>query len=252
MNFLDAIILGIIEGITEFLPVSSTGHLILASALLKLSNTEFLKSFEISIQLGAILSVVVLYARTVLKNRELIWKTSVAFIPSCIIGLIFYKTVKQYLMGNQNIVALSFLIGGVFLILFELWQKNRRAGTTEISYKQAFLVGVFQMISMIPGVSRSAATIIGGMLLGIDRKSIVEFSFLLAVPTMAAASALDIMKSGSNFTGDEVRLLLVGFIVSFLVALLAVKVFLKFIQNHTFIPFGIYRIVAALAWFLLM
>jgi len=252
MNYLDAIILGIIEGITEFLPVSSTGHLILASALLKLSNTEFLKSFEISIQLGAILSVVVLYARTVLKNRELIWKTMIAFIPTCIIGLLFYKIVKHYLLGNQNIVAASLLIGGVFLILFELWQKKKPVGTSEITYKQAFLVGIFQMISMIPGVSRSAATIIGGMLLGIERKSIVEFSFLLAVPTMAAATALDIFKSGSNFTGNEIRILLTGFVVSFVVALIAVKVFLRFIQNHTFIPFGIYRIVAAIAWFFLL
>jgi undecaprenyl-diphosphatase len=245
MNLLDAIILGVIEGITEFLPVSSTGHLILASVLLKLSNTDFLKSFEIAIQLGAILSVVVLYARTLLTNRVLIQKTIVAFLPTSIIGLAAYKIVKHYLLGNEPVVIGALLIGGIFLILFELWQRKKKAGSKEISYRQAVLIGVFQTVSMVPGVSRSAATIIGGMLLGVERQTIVEFSFLLAIPTMGAATALDIYKSGPNFSMDQIQVLIAGFVVSFIVAMLSVKFFLRYIQNHTFIAFGIYRIILA-------
>ena len=253
MTLLDAIILGIIEGITEFLPVSSTGHLILASALLKLEDSEFLKSFEIAIQLGAILSVVVLYARSLIKDRVLVQKTLVAFLPTCIIGLLAYKLVKQYLLGNELIVVASLLIGGVVLILFELLHRKKPEGTKEISYSQAIFIGLFQCISMIPGVSRSAATIIGGLVIGIERKTIVEFSFLLAVPTMAAATALDIYKSASLFSSMEIELLAVGFVISFVVALLSIKFLLRYIQNHTFIAFGIYRIlVASLFWTLIL
>jgi len=252
MNLLDAIVLGIIEGIFEFLPVSSTGHLILASALLKLSNTEFLKSFEIAIQLGAILSVVVLYARTLITDRALIRKILVAFAPTCIIGLAAYKIVKHYLMGNETVVIASTLIGGICLIVFELWQRKREKGAKEISYRQALLIGVFQTIAMIPGVSRSAATIIGGMLLGVERKSIVEFSFLLAIPTMGAATTLDIYKNAASFSMGQIELLIAGFVVSFVVALLSVKFFLHYIQNHTFIAFGIYRILLACAFLLFL
>jgi undecaprenyl-diphosphatase len=250
MNLLDSIILGIVEGITEFLPISSTGHLILASAVLKLSESDFLKSFEISIQLGAILSVVVLYARSLLKNFELIKKTIVAFIPTGILGLAFYKVIKHYLLGNQSVVIATLLIGGILLILFEVWHRKRSQGSNEISYTQAFLIGLCQSVSMIPGVSRSAATIIGGMLLGIERKTIVEFSFLLAIPTMGAATGLDLLKSAHTFSMDQIEILAAGFIVSFIVALLAVKFFLRYIQHHTFIAFGVYRILLALAFYL--
>ncbi len=252
MKLLDAILLGIIEGITEFLPVSSTGHLILASALLRLSDSEFLKSFEISIQLGAILSVVVLYARTLLKDLRLVQKTIVAFLPTCVIGLLAYKTVKRYLLGNEYVVVLALFIGGIVLIGFELYQQKRQKGVTEISFLQAIWIGLFQCISMIPGVSRSAATIIGGMALGIERRTIVEFSFLLAIPTMTAATALDVYKSGASFSSGDIKMLLAGFATSFVVALLSIKFLLRYIQNHTFIPFGVYRIiVAALFWFLM-
>jgi undecaprenyl-diphosphatase len=251
MNFFDSIILGIVEGITEFLPISSTGHLILTSALLKLQESDFLKTFEISIQLGAILSVVVLYARSLLKNMELIKKTIMAFVPTGILGLIFYKLIKHYLLGNQKVVISTLFIGGLFLILFELWNKKRPEGSTDISYRQAFLIGLCQAVSMVPGVSRSAATIIGGMLLGIERKSIVEFSFLLAIPTMGAATGLDILKSAHMFTMDQVEILAAGFIVSFIVAMLSIKFFLRYIQHHTFIAFGIYRIVLAVAFLIL-
>jgi len=253
MNFLDSIILGIVEGITEFLPVSSTGHLILTSALLKLGNSEFLKSFEISIQLGAILSVVLLYARRILTDRATIQKVVVAFLPTAVIGLLAYKAVKHYLLGNPLVVIASLLIGGIILIVFELWQRKSPPQGKTISYTQAFLIGLFQSISIIPGVSRAAATIIGGLSVGIERKTIVEFSFLLAIPTMAAATGLDILKSGAHFSRFELELLATGLVVSFVVALLVVKLFLRFIQNHTFIPFGIYRILAAaLFWFLIL
>ena len=252
MTLLDAIILGIVEGITEFLPVSSTGHLILASALLKLKDSEFLKSFEIAIQLGAILSVVVLYARSLIKDRELVQKTIVAFLPTCIIGLLAYKLVKQYLLGNELIVVASLLIGGLILILFEWFQRGKPEGSKQITYSQAIYIGLFQCISMIPGVSRSAATIIGGLVIGIERKTIVEFSFLLAVPTMAAATALDIYKSASLFSSTEIELLLIGFVISFVVALFSIKFLLRYIQNHTFIAFGIYRILVALLFWTLM
>ena len=251
MDFLHAIILGILEGITEFLPISSTGHLILASTLLKLQDTEFLKTFEIAIQLGAILSVVVLYFKTLIQDRVLIQKTIVAFLPTCVIGLIAYPFIKKYLLGNETIVVAALFLGGIALIVFELFQRRKEdPGLREISYLQAVFIGLFQCISMIPGVSRSAATILGGMALGVERRTIVEFSFLLAIPTMAAATALDIYKTAASFSGSEIQILLVGFVVSFVVALLSIKFLLRYIQNHTFIAFGIYRIiVAVLFWF---
>ncbi len=254
MTFIDSIILGIVEGITEFLPISSTGHLILASFLLHLQETEFLKSFEISIQLGAILSVVLLYARTLVTDRQTIQKLVVAFFPTGVIGLLAYKTIKQYLLGSQHVVLLALLVVGVVLIVFEVWHSRKAdKGATEISYLQAFLIGIFQSCAIIPGVSRSGATIIGGLALGIERRTIVEFSFLLAIPTMAAATGLDLLKSGAHFSAVDFELLAVGFLVSFVVALLSIKFLLHYIQNHTFIAFGVYRvIVAVLFWLLVM
>jgi undecaprenyl-diphosphatase len=251
MRLFDAIILGIVEGITEFLPISSTGHLILASTLLRLSDTEFLKSFEIAIQLGAILSVVVLYARSLIRDRVTIQKLFVAFLPTAIIGLLFYKLVKHYLLGNEWVVVAALFIGGIILILFEWNRRGADTGSTHITYPQAFLIGLFQSISIIPGVSRAAATIIGGLSLGIERKTIVEFSFLLAIPTMAAATALDLWKSAGTFSSTDFEILAVGFVVSFVVAIGVIKWLLYYIKNHTFISFGIYRIaVALLFWFL--
>lgn len=254
MNILQAIILGIIEGITEFLPISSTGHLILSGQVLGLSQTEFLKNFEIAIQLGAILSVVVLYWRRFLDFGNL-KKLVVALIPTAIIGLVFYKVVKEVFLESNQIVLWSLLIGGVLLILFEWWQKEHKEAQAElaqISYKQSFLIGLFQSLAIVPGVSRAAATILGGLLVGLKRTVIVEFSFLLAVPTMIGATGLDLVKSGFNFTSSEIGVLLAGFISSFIVAILAIKFLLRFIQSHSFIPFGVYRILAALAFWLLV
>jgi undecaprenyl-diphosphatase len=256
MTYLHTLILGIIEGISEFLPISSTGHLILASYLLHLKQTDFQKSFEIAIQLGAILSVVVLYWRALLINFEILKRVIAAFIPTAILGLIFYKIIKRVLLGNNTVVLSSLLIGGIFLILFELWHREKESASKElsdISYSTSFIIGLCQAVAMIPGVSRSAATIIGGLILGIKRKTIVEFSFLLSVPTMVAATGLDLMKSGGHFSMEEFNFLLMGFISSFIVALLSIKWLIHFIKNHTFISFGIYRIIISLFfWFVIL
>lgn len=251
MTPLDATLLGIVEGITEFLPISSTGHLILASSLFHLPDTAYMKSFEIIIQLGAILSVVALYWRSFL-SIQVLKKLFVAFLPTGIIGLALYHVVKTYLLGNELVVLCSLLVGGIALIIFELLHKERedaQADIAAISYKQAALIGLAQSVAIIPGVSRSAATIVGGLLLGIRRVAIVEFSFLLAVPTMAAATGLDLLKNASNFSADQAFTLGIGFIVSFVVALLSIKFLLSYIRKHSFIPFGIYRIAIALVFF---
>jgi undecaprenyl-diphosphatase len=266
MNFFHAVIFGVIEGITEFLPISSTGHLILTSKILQLSQTDFLKSFEISIQLGAILAVVVLYWRSFFVKFEILKKVVVAFLPTAIFGLIFYKVVKQFLLGSEIVVLWALGLGGVFLIIFEIFYphtKNFGVGVNherqdavdeleKISWRQSLIIGLCQSIAIIPGVSRSASTIVGGMALGLKRKTIVEFSFLLAVPTMAAATGFDLIKSGGGFSLDQFGLLAVGFVLSFFTAIAAIKFLLRFVKNHSFISFGVYRIILALLfWFLL-
>jgi len=253
MSNIQAMILGVIEGVTEFLPVSSTGHLILASSLLGIAQSDFVKSFEIIIQLGAILAVVVLYARKILRERESILPIIVGFIPTAVIGLLAYKAVKTHLLGDPMVVVVSLAIGGVLMIIVERWlpQHLVRAHTsTSVSLRQALLVGVFQSIAIIPGVSRSAATIIGGLLLGIERKTIVEFSFLLAIPTMAAATGLDLFKNASLFSGSQVGLLAIGFVASFVTAICSIQFLLRYIKTHDFTAFGAYRIVVAIAFFL--
>ncbi len=255
MNLFHAAILGLVEGLTEFLPISSTGHLIIAAKLLGLSQTEFLKSFEIAIQLGAILAVVVLYGRRLLIRKDIFLKVCVAFIPTAVLGAIFYKIVKKYLMSGEALVLWTLLLGGVILILFEKWHQTRESGSEDwsaLSYKKAFWVGVCQSVAMVPGVSRAGATIIGGLVMGIPRRVIVEFSFLLAVPTMLAATALDLIKSGFVFASGEAAFLTVGFATSFIVAILVIKIFLQFIRNHTFAVFGWYRIFAAILLFFIL
>ncbi len=246
--------MGIVEGVTEFLPISSTGHLILVGDFLKISPTDFTKSFDIIIQLGAISAVIILYWKT-LCNVEMIKKLLVAFIPTGIIGLALYKTVKTYFIGNEGIVLLSMLVGGVVLIAFEFWHKKSEIAVSEvgaISYRQAVAIGLFQSIAIIPGVSRSAATIVGGLLLGLKRKAIVEFSFLLAVPTMLAASGLDLVKNYSLFSVDQIGVLAVGFVFALFTAGFSIKFLLSYIQNHNFIPFGVYRIIVAFVYFFVL
>lgn len=256
MTIYHSIILGIVEGITEFLPISSTGHLILASDLLKIVKTDFLSSFEIGIQLGAILSVVVLYVRKNTFRMNIIKPLGIAFLPAVFFGLLFYKLIKTYLLNNPSVVLWSLFIGGIAIIIFELFYKEREQSVDQfdrIKTKSALIIGLFQCLAMVPGVSRAAATIIGGLTAGLKRKTIVEFSFLLAIPTMLAATGLDLIKTSINFTAGEWLQLFVGFAASFIVALAAIKFLLKFIQNHTFILFGVYRIlIALLFWFIIL
>ncbi|MFH1080554.1 MAG: undecaprenyl-diphosphatase UppP [Pseudomonadota bacterium] len=255
MDLITAVILGIVQGVSEFLPISSTGHMILASHLMGLKHTEFLKSFEIAIQAGTILSVVVLYGRTLLVDMEIIKRLVVAFLPTGILGLTLYRMIKGYLLGSEAVVLWALLIGGVILVVFEWWYREEPDAAIEIrdiSYKNALIIGFFQSIAMIPGVSRSASTIVGGLILGLKRKTIVEFTFLLAVPTMLAATGYDLIKSGSQFSAGELQYLLAGFVTAFVVALLSIKFLLRFIKTHTFIPFGVYRIVMVICWVLLL
>jgi len=251
MDILHSLIFGVIEGITEFLPISSTAHMVLAAKVMGISQTEFVKSFEIVIQFGAILSVIALYWKRFLVDMESLKRIIAAFIPTAIIGFILYKLIKTYLIGNETVIVWSLLLGGLILIIFELFHKEKSSALDDISklpYSKCIAIGLFQSLAIVPGVSRSAATIIGGLSLDLKRSTIVEFSFLLAAPTMLAASALDLLKSGSGFSSSQFGVLAVGFIVSFIVAIASIRFFISYIQKHTFIPFGIYRIVAALVF----
>ncbi len=250
MQIWHAIILSIVEGVTEFLPVSSTGHLIATSALLGLPATEFQKSFEIFIQLGSIGAAIVLYAKRILSNRTLFLKLCTAFVPTGIAGLLLYKLIKHYLLGNLHVVAWSLLLGGIAIMAFESWYKRAKPrGTAAVTYPQAAAIGTFQILSMIPGVSRSAATIIGGMFSGLTREAAIEFSFMLAIPTMLAASGLDLVKTPLHFSGNEWMLLAVGFVGAFITALLVIRAFLQLIRTNIFWWFGAYRVVFALVIF---
>ena len=253
MNALHAVILGIVEGITEFLPISSTGHMILTANLLHLGETDFVKSFEIFIQLGAILAVVLLYWKRVLLSWKVFSRVAVAFAPTAVIGLLAYKFVKAHLLGNMHVVLWSLFLGGIFLVVFEYFQKGKTSRVSSIgsiTYTQALWIGVFQAIAIIPGVSRSAATIVGGLALGIARDTIVEFSFMLAIPTMLAAAGLDLFKSGFHFSAQETEMLGIGFVVAFISAFFAIKFLLDYVQKHTFVSFGVYRIGIAIAFLL--
>lgn len=252
MDVLHALVLSVVEGISEFLPISSTGHLILASDILKIPQTEFVKSFEIIIQLGAILSIVVLYWRKLIANKALWWKILAAFIPTSIIGFALYKVVKVFLLGNTVVTLWALFIGGILLIIIERFYKEQPhhlESIEKLSYKKAMIIGLVQALSLIPGTSRSAATILGGLFVGLRRKAAVEFSFFLAIPTMVAASGLDLIKTNFSFSGQEWGILAIGFVGAFVTAIFAVKYFIKYIEHHTFIIFGIYRIIlAVLFW----
>ncbi len=253
MHILHAIILGIVEGITEFLPISSTAHLEIAAQLMNLAQSDFVKSFEIIIQLGAILAVLVLYAKKIFSHRALWRPILAAFIPTAIIGFVLYKLIKSYLIGNSWIVVFTLALGGIVLIFFERFERSNPLtpldSTEELSGMKtstAVYIGLAQAIAVIPGVSRSAATIVAGRLLGVSRVAIVEFSFLLAIPTMIAATGYDLLKSAHGFSGNQFGMLAVGFIIAFISALFAVRFLLNYIKSHSFKSFGIYRIVVAI------
>ncbi|WP_296684809.1 undecaprenyl-diphosphate phosphatase [Flavobacterium sp.] len=246
MNTLQAIILAIIEGITEFLPVSSTGHMIIASSFFGIEHDEFTKLFTIVIQLGAILSVVVLYFKRFFQTFDFYFKLLVAFIPAVVLGLLFSKKIDA-LLENPVTVAVSLLIGGILLLKVDDWFNNSQE--TEVTYLKALKIGLFQCIAMIPGVSRSGATIVGGMSQKLARTSAAEFSFFLAVPTMLGATVkkcYDYYKDGLVLSHEQINFLIIGNIVAFIVALLAIKTFIGFLSRRGFKLFGYYRIVAGI------
>lgn len=243
MSLFEAIVIAIVEGLTEFLPVSSTGHMVIVQALLGLEPTEFTKAYMVNIQFGAILSVVVLYWRRFLRSLGFYWKLLVAFIPAAIFGLLFGDAIDR-LLENVAVVAVALLVGGVLLLFVDRWFQPK--GVEKVSYGRAFGIGVFQCLALVPGVSRSAATIIGGMALGLSRKHAAEFSFFLAVPTMAAASGYKLVQGWrvdhGLFAGGNLGVLLLGNAVAFVVALLAIRGFVGFLTKHGFKAFGWYRI----------
>jgi undecaprenyl-diphosphatase len=246
MTTFQAFILAIIEGITEFLPVSSTGHMILASSFFGIEHDDFTKLFTIVIQLGAILSVIVLYFKRFFQSFEFYFKIIVGFIPAVILGLLFSKKIDA-LLENPVTVAVSLLIGGILLLKVDDWFGN--STETEITYPTAFKIGLFQCIAMIPGVSRSGASIVGGMSQKLTRSAAAEFSFFLAVPTMFGATikkCYDYYKDGFVLTNDQINFLIIGNVVAFIVALIAIKTFIGFISKNGFKVFGYYRIIAGI------
>ncbi|HEY0053396.1 MAG TPA: undecaprenyl-diphosphate phosphatase [Caulobacteraceae bacterium] len=263
MNWLYALILGLVEGATEFIPVSSTGHLLLAKAALGLGDEPW-NTFIVMIQLGAILAVVALYFQRLWKvllalpgrdpaARRFAISVLLAFLPSALLGLLFHDFIKAVLF-NTTIVCVSLIVGGVALIALERWAPTAREhDAMGFSWKTALGVGLFQCLSIIPGVSRSGATIVGGLLLGVDKRAAAEFSFFLAIPTMVGAFALDFWDSREMLTGEVLGLIAVGFIVSFVSGLIVVRTMLDFVTRHGFAPFAWWRIAVgvvglALVW----
>ncbi len=255
MSIFHAIILGIVEGLTEFLPISSTAHLVITSHLLGILQSDFTKTFEIVIQLGAIAAVGLLYAKKLIKQPQIIGKIVAGFVPTAIIGFALYKIIKNYLLGNMTITAWALTLGGIGIILFEKWYQkkqvqslsygdtNQNNNLQEVSYPVAIWMGFWQALAVIPGVSRSAATIMSGMSKKISREAAVEFSFLLAAPTMLGAAALDIYKDPGALAQGNIVVLLIGLIVSFAIAYITMKWLLKYVQTHSFTGFGWYRIL---------
>ncbi|MBY0245525.1 MAG: undecaprenyl-diphosphate phosphatase [Sphingobacteriaceae bacterium] len=246
MSIFQTLVLAIIEGLTEFLPVSSTGHMIIASSFMGIASDSFVKLFTVCIQLGAILSVVVLYFKKFFKSFQFYIKLFVAFIPAAIFGLVFSDKIDQMLESPLT-VGISLVIGGIILLFVDNWFKNTAIIEEEnVNYLTALKVGFFQCIAMIPGVSRSGSTIVGGMAQGMSRHLAAEFSFFLAVPTMFAATAkklLDFYKEGHHISTEQTQLLIIGNVVAFVVALIAIKGFIGFLSKNGFKLFGWYRII---------
>jgi undecaprenyl-diphosphatase len=251
MNYIQAIVLAIIEGLTEFLPVSSTGHMIIASSFFGIAQEDFTKLFTIVIQLGAILSVVVLYFKRFFQSIDFYLKLLVAFVPAVVLGLLLSDFIDG-LLENPITVAISLVFGGLILLKVDDWFKGSEA--TEVTYLTAFKIGLFQCLAMIPGVSRSGASIVGGMSQKLSRTSAAEFSFFLAVPTMLGATVkkcYDYYKAGFVLSDEQVNLLIIGNVVGFVVALLAIKTFIGFLSKNGFKVFGYYRIIAGIVLLLI-
>jgi undecaprenyl-diphosphatase len=248
MSVIEAIILAVIEGITEFLPISSTGHMIIGSSLMGIAQDPFTKMFTVAIQLGAILSVVVLYWKRFFQTIDFYFKLFVAFIPAAIAGLLLKDQIDA-LLERVDVVGYMLLAGGIFFLFMDAIFKTDAVHENNISYPKAFKIGCFQIIAMIPGVSRSAATIIGGLAQKLDKKTAAEFSFFLAVPTMFAATVFSMYQffdDGGAFGKTEVTALIVGNIVAFVVAMIAIKSFISYLTKHGFKVFGYYRIVVGI------
>ncbi len=250
MNLIHVIILAIIEGITEFLPISSTGHMVIASAFMGIGKNDFVKLFEVCIQLGAILSVVVLYYKRFFRSIDFYLKLVVGVIPAVIVGVLFKKKI-DVLLESPLVVAAMLLIGGIVLLFVDDWfNKPVVDKEKEIDYRTAFKVGLFQCLAVIPGVSRSAATIVGGMSQKLSRKAAAEFSFFLAVPTMFGATVKELWDYHKHhaqmFDGDQIKFLLIGNVIAFVVALLAIKTFITYLEKHGFKLFGWYRIIVGI------
>ncbi len=246
MTLFDSTVLGIIEGFTEFLPISSTGHLIVASKFLGINQTNTTKAYEVIIQFAAILAVVLNYREKFTLQKIELWKKLIlAFIPIGVIGFIFSHQIKE--LFSINVVAIMFIVGGViFLLVEKLYIPNERTlldDVEQVSYRQALFIGMAQIFALIPGTSRSGSSIIGALLTGLSRKASAEFSFLLAFPVMCAVTGYDLLKHYREFSDTNLITLMLGFIVAFVVAYLTIKLFLKFLEKFTFIAFGIYRIL---------
>jgi undecaprenyl-diphosphatase len=246
MTYLQALIIAIVEGLTEYLPISSTGHMMITTAILGMESTPFVKLFTIAIQLGAILSVVVLYFKRFFKSVNFYVKLLVAFVPSAIAGILLGDWIDAQL-ENVFGVAVALFVGGIILVFVDRWFKNPiKQAEEDITFLNAFKIGMFQCLALFPGVSRSASTIIGGLTQKLTRQTAAEFSFFLAVPTMFAATAkklLDFYQAGITINAQEIKLLIFGNVVAFVVALLAIKSFIDILNKYGFKAFGIYRIV---------
>lgn len=257
MNVVQSIIIGIVEGVTEFIPISSTGHMIITEKLLGVPENEFTQMFTIAIQLGAILAVVVLYWKKFFdfKNIQFYFKLIIGVLPAIILGLLFSKKIDE-LMESTMVVALAMLAGGIVLIFIDNFFNNPKIRSEkQVSYTNSFIIGIWQCLAMIPGVSRSAASIIGGMQQKLTRSAAAEFSFFLAFPTMIAATGYKLFKhytSYGGFTGPEIKLLLIGNVVAFVVAMLAIKFFIEFLKKHGFKIWGIYRTVVGIILLILV
>jgi len=246
MSWFQALILAIVEGLTEFLPVSSTGHMILTEGIMGMKSNDFIQAFIINIQFGAILSVVVLYWKRFFQSMQFYYKLFVAFLPAAFFGLLLNDYIDA-LLESVYVVAVMLIIGGIVLVLVDKWfEYTAEHGKSETTYKNALVIGLFQVLAMIPGTSRSAATIIGGMVEKMNKKAAAEFSFFLAVPTMVAASGYKLMKNHEAITSDNIGILIFGNVIAFIVALIAIKSFISFLTNHGFKVFGYYRIAVGL------
>jgi undecaprenyl-diphosphatase len=248
VDYFQSIIIGVIEGFTEFLPISSTGHMIVAGHFLGIPQDELTKAFEVIIQFAAILAVMIIYRDKITIKKVDLWiKLFVAFLPLAVVGFIFKDVIKE--LFDNRVVAIMFIVGGVAFLVVEYFYKESQAHTKnveDVTMKQSLIIGFSQIFSLIPGTSRAGSTIIGGLLCGLDRKTSSEFSFLLAIPVMGAVSGYDLLKHYKEFANVDWGVYIVGFITAFIVAYITIKLFLAFLSKFTFVPFGVYRILFGL------